>query len=119
MGELNQTLQRLSLEQHLLALVFLLSYGTALGSMFSTVGRLRSASLALLAAAGFAALTHPWQHGVMLVGGAIGGVAVFIAAAWALSRVGAGRSLGDSGPSATRRDRHAEVGLAANCAPLR
>ncbi len=118
MGELNQTLQRLSLEQHLLALVFLLSYGTALGSMFSPVGRLRSASLALLAAAGFAALTHPWQHGVLLVGGAIGGVAVFIAAAWALSRVGAGRRLVDQRPTAMQRDRRAEGGLAASYKPL-
>jgi hypothetical protein len=56
--------------------------------MFSTRGRWRSAVLALLAALAFAARTHPWEHGVLLVGCAIAGVAVFIALAWMLSRVG-------------------------------
>jgi MFS family permease len=93
MDELNTTLHRLTLEQHLLAGIFMLGYGSALGSMFSPKGRLRAALLALLAAVVFAARTHPWEHGVLLVGCAIGGVAVFIALAWALSRIGAHRGL--------------------------
>lgn len=96
MGELNTTLHRLTLEQHLLAGLFLLGYGAALGSMFSPMGRLRAALLALLAAAAFAAVTDPWEHGVLLVACAIGGVAVFIAVASALSRAGARRSLSGS-----------------------
>lgn len=103
MDELNKTLHHLSLEQHLLASVFLLGYGVALGSMFSPAGRLRAALLALLAAAGFAALTRPWEHGVLLVGCAIGGVAVFIALAWALSRIGAGRRVLPSTPDGSER----------------
>lgn len=93
MGELNTTLHRLTLEQHLLAAIFLFGYGSALGSMFGPKGRLRAAMLALLAAVAFAARTQPWEHGVLLVGCAIGGVAVFIALAWALGRIGAHRGL--------------------------
>lgn len=93
MGELNTTLHRLTLEQHLLAGIFLFGYGSALGSMFGPKGRLRAAVLALLAAVAFAARTQPWEHGVLLVGCAIGGVAVFIALAWALGRIGVHRGL--------------------------
>ena len=88
MDDLSTTLHRLTIEQHLLAGVFLLSYGLALGSMFSPKGRLRATLLALLAAIAFSARTHPWEHGVLLVGFAIGGLAVFIALASAFSRLG-------------------------------
>lgn len=89
MSELQKTLHQLTLAQHLLGLAFLLSYGTALGSMFGRTGRLRALALALLAAAGFAALTQPWEHGVLLVACAIGGIGLFIAVAWALSTIAA------------------------------
>lgn len=89
MSELHKTLYQLTLAQHLLALVFLLCYGTALSSMFGPAGRLRSLALALLAASVFAALTHPWEHGVLLVMCAIGGVGLFIAVAWTLSAIAA------------------------------
>ncbi len=91
MGELNTTLHRLTVEQHLLAGLFLLGYGAALGSMFSPSGRLLAGLLSMLAAIAFAASTDPWEHGVLLVVCAIGGVAVFIALASALSRVGVHR----------------------------
>ncbi len=87
MSELHRTLQQLTLVQHLLGLVFLLSYGTALGSMLGPAGRLRAFALALLAAAGFAVLTHPWEQGVLLVVCAIGGIGLFIAVAWAFSAI--------------------------------
>lgn len=87
MSELQKTLHQLTLAQHLLGLVFLLSYGTALGSMFDRTGRLRSLALALLAAAGFAAMTQPWEHGVLLVACAIGGIGLFIGIAWSLSAI--------------------------------
>jgi hypothetical protein len=89
MGELNTTLHRLSLEQHMLAGIFLLGYGCALGSMFGPKARLRWALLASMAALAFAARTDPWQHGVLLVGGAMGSVAIFIALAWTICQVGA------------------------------
>lgn len=91
MSELQTTLHQLTLAQHLLGLVFLLSYGTALGSMFGRTGRLRALALALLAAAGFAALTQPWEHGVLLVACAIGGIGLFIAIAWVFSTVAASK----------------------------
>lgn len=87
MGELNKTLLQLTLAQYLLAVVFLLGYGIALGSMFGRASRLRALLLALLAAAGFAALTQPWEHGVLLILCAIGGVGLFIAVAWVFSVV--------------------------------
>jgi hypothetical protein len=87
MSELHRTLQQLTLVQHLLGFVFLLSYVTALGSMFGPAGRLRAFALALLAAAGFAAQTHPWEQGVLLVMCAIGGIGLFIAVAWAFSAI--------------------------------
>ena len=87
MNELNKTLDQLTLEQYLLALVFLLSYGTALGSMFGATGRRRAWPLALSAAAGFVALTQPWEHGVLLVLCAIGGIGLFIAAAFGFSAI--------------------------------
>ena len=89
MSELDKTLNQLTLEQHLLAAVFLLGYGTVLGSMFGPTGRRRALLLAIMAAIGFAALTHPWEHGVLLVLCAIGGVGLFIAVASAFSAIAA------------------------------
>ena len=88
MGELNTTLHRLNLEQHMLAGIFLLGYGCALGSMFGPKGRMRWALLAAMAAVAFVARTDPWEHGVLMVGCAMGSVAIFIALAWAIGRVG-------------------------------
>ena len=117
MSELHQTLVQLTLTQHLLALVFLLSYGTALGSMFGPAGRLRALALALLTASGFAAVTHPWEHGVLLAICAIGGVGLFIAVAWTLSAIaasdrwasGARTPTRSSGPSPELRDAAAQA----------
>lgn len=119
MDELNKTLLHLSAAQHLLALVFLLSYGAALGSLLGPVGRLRSALLALLAAAGFASLTDPWEHGVLLVGCAIGGVAVFIAIAWSISMISAARRSAASPPGTAPPGRPAVRRLAASYTRLR
>lgn len=89
MSELNQTLHQLTLTQYLLALLFLLAYGTALGSLFGRTSRLRALLLALAAAIGFAALTQPWEHGMLLVLCAIGGIGLFISVAWAFSAISA------------------------------
>ena len=87
MGELTYTLRHLSPLQHLLALLFLLGYAAALGSMLGPLARLRSVGIALLAAGGFVAATRPWEHGVLLVLCAVGGVALFIAATWLLGQL--------------------------------
>jgi hypothetical protein len=85
MNELQKTLQQLSLEQHALALAFLLCYGSAIGSMFGPTGRLRAAGLALVAGTLFIAMTRPWTHGALLMLFAVGSVGAFIAAAWSFS----------------------------------
>jgi hypothetical protein len=87
MDALTHTLQHLGLLQHLSALLFLLSYSAALGSMLSPTARLRAVGVALLAAGCFALATRPWEHGVLLVLGAVGGMGLFIAATWALGRM--------------------------------
>ena len=109
MSELNKTLHQLTLAQYLLALVFLLGYGTALGSMFGRAGRLRALLLALLAAAGFTALTQPWEQGVLLVMCAIGGIGLFIGAAWALSAITASDRWAVAPQAATRAGRSPEL----------
>lgn len=117
MSELDKTLHQLTLEQHLLAAVFLLSYGTALGSMFGPTGRRRALLMAILAAVGFAAQTHPWEHGVLLVLCAIGGVGLFIAVASAFSALAAldrwvatpSNSIRTSGQSSELRDAAAQA----------
>ncbi len=87
MSELDETLNQLTMAQHLLALVFLLGYGTALSSMFGPKVRLRALLMALLAAAGFASLTQPWEYGVLLVSCAIGAIGMFIAVVWVFSAI--------------------------------
>jgi len=85
MNEIQKTLHQLSVEQHALALAFLLCYGSAIGSMLGPVGRLRAAGLALLTGLLFAAITRPWAHGALLLLFAVGMVGAFIAAAWSFS----------------------------------
>ena len=109
MNELSKTLQQLTLAQYLLALVFLLGYGTALGAMFGRTGRLRALLLALMAAAGFAALTQPWEQGVLLVMCAIGGIGLFIGIAWAFSAVTASDRWAAAPQAATRAGRAPEL----------
>lgn len=116
MSELNKTLHQLTLAQYLLALVFLLGYGTALGAMFGPIGRLRALLLALLAAAGFAALTQPWEHGVLLLMCAIGGIGLFIAIAWAFSAITASDRWAAMPTAASRTGRSPELRDAATLA---
>ena len=116
MSELNKTLHQLTLAQYLLALVFLLGYGTALGAMFGRTGRLRALLLALLAAVGFAALTQPWEQGVLLVLCAIGGIGLFIAVAWAFSAVTTADRWAAAPQAATRTGRSPELRNAATLA---
>jgi len=73
-------------EQLFLALVFLASYSLALGEFATARGRLWAVVSGLVAASGFAALSHPWEGGIVLVACASVGMAMFSATVWALAR---------------------------------
>ena len=72
-------------EQLFLALVFLASYPLALGEFATARGRLWAVVSGLVAAGAFAALSHPWEGGIVLVACASVGMALFSATVWALS----------------------------------
>ena len=72
-------------EQLFLALVFLASYSLALGEFATARGRLWAVVSGLVAAGAFAALSHPWEAGIVLVACASVGMALFSATVWALS----------------------------------
>jgi hypothetical protein len=71
-------------EQLFLALVFLAGYALALGEFATARGRVVASVTALIAAAGFAALSNPWEGGIVLLGFASVGMALFSGAAWTL-----------------------------------
>jgi hypothetical protein len=72
-------------EQLFLALVFLASYSLALGEFATARGRLWAVVSGLVAAGAFAALSHPWEGGIVLIACASVGMALFSATVWALS----------------------------------
>jgi hypothetical protein len=72
-------------EQLFLALVFLASYSLALGEFATARGRLWAIVSGLVAASVFAALSHPWEGGIVLVACASVGMGLFSATVWALS----------------------------------
>lgn len=72
-------------EQLFLALVFLASYSLSLGEFATARGRVWAVFSGLAAASGFAALSHPWEGGIVLVACASVGMALFSATVWALS----------------------------------
>ena len=84
MRDVVQVLRTMGPEQLFLALVFLAGYSLALGEFATARGRVVAAATALVAATGFAAFSHPWEAGVVLLGFGFIGVAVFSGAAWML-----------------------------------
>ena len=72
-------------EQLFLALVFLASYSLALGEFATARGRLWAVVSGFVTAGAFAALSHPWEAGIVLVACASVGMALFSATVWALS----------------------------------
>ena len=72
-------------EQLLLALVFLASYSLALGEFATAKGRLWAILCGFVAAGAFAALSHPWEAGIVLVACASVGMALFSATVWLLA----------------------------------
>ena len=84
MGPVAESLATMGMEQVLLAIVFVGSYALALGEFAGARGRLVAVASALLAAAGFAAFSHPWEAGVILVASVPVGMGLFAGAAWML-----------------------------------
>ena len=87
MTELGNSLERMSFMQLLLLFAFVTSYVLAVGGLLGGVARRRAAAMALLLAAGFAALTDPWVHGALLVAFVVAGLGVFVAFSWLLARL--------------------------------
>lgn len=87
MSDLNTSLHAMQFEQLLLAFAFLISYPLSLSHYVGVRGRIVAVLASLVAAVGFASMTTPWLHGVMLLVFAILGMGVFIAAVWGLSAV--------------------------------
>jgi hypothetical protein len=87
MSDLHQSLRHLGLPQLLLALIFLCSYGVALGGMLGATGRWRAAGVAASSALAFGFMTDPWEHAVMMVAFAVIGFGLFLALAWLLAQV--------------------------------
>ena len=84
MRDVAAILKAMGPEQLFLALVFLAGYALALGEFATARGRLVGSAAALLAAIGFAAFSKPWEAGIVLLGFASVGMALFSGAAWML-----------------------------------
>jgi len=93
MTELADSLERMSFMQLLLLFGFVTCYVLALGGLFGSTVRLRAGALALLQAAGFAALTDPWVHGALLVVFVVAGLGLFVVLSWLLARLLAPRAM--------------------------
>jgi hypothetical protein len=77
--------------QYVLAFVFFASYAYALGEFVGTRGRWVALAAALASGGGFAALTDPWEEGVVLVALALAAMGVFVAVVWTLWALAAWR----------------------------
>jgi len=83
-GDVANNLEAMSPPQYVLAFTFLGSYPLALGRFISARGRCFAIAMAAAAATGFAALSDPWEYGVMVVALALAGMGLFVAAAWTM-----------------------------------
>ena len=93
MGELGDSLERMSFMQLALLFGFVTSYVLAIGGLFGPVIRLRAGALALVLAVVFAALTDPWVHGALLVVFVVAGLGLFVLLSWLLARLFSPRPL--------------------------
>jgi hypothetical protein len=100
MSDTAQILDAMSPEQCLLAFVFIGSYAVAVGELAHSRWRRIAALIAFASAACWAALSDPWEQGVITVALAFVGMALFAAFVWGLWAV------------ATWRERQAERALA-------
>ena len=83
-GPVVETLETMGTEQVLLAMVFFGSYALALGQFAGPRGRLVAIATAVVAAAGFAAFSRPWEAGVILIALVPICMGLFAGTAWLL-----------------------------------
>ena len=88
-------------EQLFLALVFLASYSLALGEFATARGRVWAVVSGVVAAGGFAALSHPWEGGIVLIACASVAMALFTASVWAISLATSERAPAEPAPIAS------------------
>jgi hypothetical protein len=81
---LSQSLRAMGVQQYLLAFLFLACYSMTLSQFIGTRGRHYAAAGAATAAIAFAALTDPWEHGVLVAAVALVAIGLFAGAAWVL-----------------------------------
>lgn len=108
-------------EQLFLVLVFLASYALALGEFATVRARRWAAGIGLCAAAGFAALSNPWEGGVVLVACASVGMGLFSAVVWALSlamRARVPRAAAQAPPANLPRERAVDSSRSVKTAPI-
>ena len=86
MAQLGDSLASMNFMQLLLLFAFVTCYMLAVGGLLGPVWRRRFALLALVLAAGFAALTDPWVHGALLVAFVVAGLGGFVLLSWLLAR---------------------------------
>ena len=87
MNDIGSSLDAMDVEQYLFAFVFLMSYSIALSRWAGPRARGSALAAALAAAGGFAAITDPWEQGVLVMAGAVVAVGAMSAAAWLLCAV--------------------------------
>ena len=86
-NEIKASLDAFGVEQQACVLAFLISYPLALGALLEARGRRIAGAAAGLSAIGFALLTDPWMHAVLLMVLGVGSLGVFIAAVYAIDFV--------------------------------
>ena len=82
LGDVFDSLKAMSLLQLLLAFFACTGYAIAQGRLFGARGRRRAWVLAAVGAAGFAFESAEWTYATMLLGFAVAGLGLFVAAVW-------------------------------------
>lgn len=83
-GEIRVSLDAIGYEQQAFLFGFLASYPLAIGGLLGERGRRIARAVATVSMLGFAAMTDPWFHGVLLVVMVLAGMGVFIAAVYGM-----------------------------------
>jgi hypothetical protein len=83
-GEIRVSLDAIGYEQQALLFGFLASYPLAIGGLLGERGRRIARAMAAVSILGFAAMTDPWFHGVLLMVMLLAGMGLFIAAVYGM-----------------------------------
>jgi hypothetical protein len=83
-GEIRVSLDAIGYEQQAFLFGFLASYPLAIGGLLAARGKRYAGYTAAVSMIGFALMTDPWIHGVLLVVMVLAAMGAFIAAVYAL-----------------------------------